>query len=387
MGGKSVRWLSLIGLAVVLCVGAALAKERTWTSSKGTFSITAEYRGVRGDSEVLRDTKGKELVVPLARLSDADREFVQSQAEKKSGPLEDEAAKPTDDPAAADKAKPPREAIAEIAERFYADLRTKERDAARQTLTQKAESLIKDGKSPLTALPQPEAGDKSIKLGKVKLDGQVAEIPVLVRVGTELHRTKLHLRFEDNQWHVFALSAVYPDGEKSINFEAEAAAAGTDTNPLLALVGKPIEVAGITLDGQAVSSAQFKGKIVLVDFWATWCGPCRAEMPNIAANWAKHHDAGFEVMAVSVDQDLQALRTFTAEEKPPWTVVADNHPQNKNSMGAKFGIRAIPAMILIGQDGNVAAVQCRGKSLGLHLERLLAGGNTRTSSAPVDKLR
>jgi thiol-disulfide isomerase/thioredoxin len=213
----------------------------------------------------------------------------------------------------------------------------------------------------------------------------VAEVPVLVRAGGAVHKTKLHLRYEDEQWQVFALSATYPDGEKSINFEAEAVVQEVD--PLVALVGKPIELQGFTLDGQPIEMSQYKGKIVLVDFWATWCGPCRAEMPNIRQNWDKHHGDGFEVIAVSVDEDLTALETFVAEEKPPWTVVADNHPDNRKSMAARFGIRGIPAFILVGKDGKVAAVHCRGKQLGKQLALLINNRDDRTSSADVGILR
>jgi thiol-disulfide isomerase/thioredoxin len=210
-------------------------------------------------------------------------------------------------------------------------------------------------------------------VGSVSLEGEVAEISVLVRAGGRLHKTKLHLRYEGDQWRVFALSATYPDGEKSINFEAE----GTteqNADPLQSLVGKRLELEGYTVDGQSLNLSRYAGRVVLVDFWATWGGPCRAEIPNILQNWEKYHDDGFDVIAISVDQDLQALTTFVAKEKPPWTVVADNHPSNKRSMGAKYAIRAIPAFLLLGKDGKVAAVNCRGQKLGQLLAQLFGSG-------------
>ena len=80
------------------------------------------------------------------------------------------------------------------------------------------------------------------------------------------------------------------------------------------------------------------------------------------------------MIAISVDRDLAALQKFVVDEQPPWTVVADNHPHNRQSMGAKFGISGIPAFVLIGRDGKVAAVNCRGQRLGKHLQRLIPSG-------------
>ena len=67
------------------------------------------------------------------------------------------------------------------------------------------------------------------------------------------------------------------------------------------------------------------------------------------------------------------MKTFVAEENPPWTVVADSHPRNRTSMGTKYGISSIPAFILLGKDGKVVAVQCRGPKLGRQLAQLLGG--------------
>ena len=170
----------------------------------------------------------------------------------------------------------------------------------------------------------------------------MAEVPVQIRAGGQTHKVKLHLRQEDDQWRIFAMSAMYPDGEKSINFEAEVAKEG-EGDPLAGLVGKPFAFAGMTLDGKPLDLSRYQGKVVLVDFWATWCGPCREEMPNLLTNYQKHFQDGFDVVAVSVDEDLDALTRFVSQEKPPWAIVADVLAGDRNSMASKYGIRSMPS--------------------------------------------
>ena len=361
MNSKTLWRLSAI-LIVLLIVTMAQGEPRTWTDANGSFSLTAELVAVQKGQVVLREADGNEVMLSLDRLSDADRAFL---ADHAAGRL----------PRGGQTAG---EVIAEIAERFYNELRNQQRDAARQTLTAKAQDLMQGGGSPLAGLPTPESGGRTIRVGRVKLDGDVAEIPVQVRAGGMMHKTKLHLRQEGDQWRVFALSATYPDGEKSINFEAALAPRqAADVDPLAAIVGKPLELSGYTIDARPLDMSQYKGKVVLIDFWATWCGPCRAEIPNVLANYQKHRADGFDVIAISVDEDMDALKTFVATERPPWAVVVDNYPGNRKSMAAKYQIRAIPAFILVGQDGKVAAVNCRGKQLGQKLAQLLGRGGER----------
>ena len=136
------------------------------------------------------------------------------------------------------------------------------------------------------------------------------------------------------------------------------------------LVGNEMELQGIAADGSAFDISQLRGKVVLVDFWATWCGPCIAEMPNILKNHKKYSGQGFEVVAVSVDRNMETLTKYIGENSPPWIVLADNHPKNPMSMSDHYGISAIPTTILVDADGKVITLNCRGARLGKELAKI-----------------
>jgi len=126
------------------------------------------------------------------------------------------------------------------------------------------------------------------------------------------------------------------------------------------------------VDGRDVDLAKLRGKVVLVDFWATWCGPCKEEIPNVRANYEKYHAQGFEVVAVSLDstKDRQKLIDYCRDNRLPWPQHFDGLGW-KNAFAEKFGVRAIPAMFLIDQDGKVVTTEARGPRLESEIKRLL----------------
>jgi thiol-disulfide isomerase/thioredoxin len=134
------------------------------------------------------------------------------------------------------------------------------------------------------------------------------------------------------------------------------------------LVGKKLEIVGKTLTGEDFNLTTYKGKIVLVDFWGTWCPPCVAEVPNIKAAYEKYHKRGFEVVGVSADRDREDLEAFVREHEIPWINLFDDDAGGQHPMADKYGIRAYPTPLLVNGEGVVISAQARGEEL----EKLLA---------------
>jgi thiol-disulfide isomerase/thioredoxin len=139
------------------------------------------------------------------------------------------------------------------------------------------------------------------------------------------------------------------------------------------LVGQPLAIEGLTLDGQPLDWASYRGKVVLVDFWATWCGPCIAELPNVRANYERYHDRGFEVVGISLDADRATLDAFLLQNPVPWVNLHDPAASEgwNNPNAVKYGVRAIPFPVLVDAQGNVVTLAARGEELGKQLEKLL----------------
>ena len=114
--------------------------------------------------------------------------------------------------------------------------------------------------------------------------------------------------------------------------------------------------------GNAISVAKFKGKVVLVDFWATWCAPCVFEMPNVQKIYDKYHEKGLEIIGVSLDQSQDRLKNFTKDKNIPWAQICDGKGW-ENKVAQKYGIQSIPATFLLDGEGKIIAKNLRGDDL------------------------
>ena len=133
---------------------------------------------------------------------------------------------------------------------------------------------------------------------------------------------------------------------------------------------KPVELKFTAVDGKEVDLEKLRGKVVLIDFWATWCGPCVAEVPNVVASYNKLKDKGFEIVGISLDKKKDTMLEFIKANNMPWPQFCDEKGWS-NEISTRFGISSIPAMWLIDKKGMLVSTNARA-NLEAAVEKLLA---------------
>jgi len=122
--------------------------------------------------------------------------------------------------------------------------------------------------------------------------------------------------------------------------------------------------------GDEITLEKYRGKIILLDFWATWCGPCRAELPNIKEIWKKHNSDQFVIIGVSLDTDSKKFNDYVAKERLTWPQYFDKLGWH-NKIAQLYRVNAIPSAIVIDQNGTVHSVGLRGGKLAAEIDDLL----------------
>ena len=164
------------------------------------------------------------------------------------------------------------------------------------------------------------------------------------------------------------IKANYPDTKYGKNADKvlagiEKQAAAKKIQSSLAVGSAFPDFAEKDLNGKPLSVAALKGKVVLVDFWATWCAPCRAELPNVIETYKKHHGEGFEIIGVSLDADRAKLDDFLKKQDGmTWPQYFDGEGWG-NKLAGKYGVESIPFALLIGPDGKIIGKDLRGEEL------------------------
>lgn len=123
------------------------------------------------------------------------------------------------------------------------------------------------------------------------------------------------------------------------------------------------------IQGRAIRSEAYRGKYVLLDFWATWCGPCVAELPRLQAAYRAYHAAGLEIVGVSLDESRDAVVDFVKARKIPWPQIQG--PAGTSDLAQALGVSSIPATYLIDPEGTIIRLDLRGKALDEALARLI----------------
>jgi thiol-disulfide isomerase/thioredoxin len=169
-------------------------------------------------------------------------------------------------------------------------------------------------------------------------------------------------QFEKAEGHYRIVLDSYSSLNPQLTAMAQSNMQDIETLKRLKIGGEPIPFEFTDLNGKTVSLDKLKGKVVLIDFWATWCKPCIAEMPNVIKLHKEYKDAGFEIVGVSLDRDKAAFESYISRNGMDWPQQFDGKGWG-NEIAAKYKVRSIPATYLLDREGKIRYRSIRGPQL------------------------
>ncbi len=258
------------------------------------------------------------------------------------------------------------DSVAEITKKHYEAML--EDLSAYITENPKAEDLDEARMKAIEAAFHVEKNDVMLSLLHDQFNDQKSRIPIptdkLLRSGGFLVQISME---QGNQEIPKEVLQTFKDlaerGEGPIYAKAYAQIKAQMKKPV---IGSSPEFSGVTLDGKEVSLDDYKGKVVMIDFWATWCPPCIAETPYMKDAYAKYHEKGFEIIGISLDRKLDPLKKYIVKNEITWPMIYDQ--DQKKSIADKLSVTVTPSIFILDKTGKVIAMNVRGPAL----EKLLA---------------